>query len=98
MKKKLYDIIKVLLEKYPELRSSDKKLQWAVWTEKNLVGELNELKYITKNSFYNAPPSESITRARRKVQENHPELQATKAVKEARDKKEATKGMFAYHE
>lgn len=98
MKKKLYDLVKELLTEYPELRNSDKKLQWAVWTRKGLVGEYRGAPIITKNSFYYAPPSESITRARRKVQENHPELQAVKAVKDARDKKEATKGMFAYHE
>jgi len=99
MRKKLYDIVKDLLVTYPELRNSDRKLLWAVWWKKGLViGDEPERSFIKRDSFYSAPPSESVTRARRKVQENHPELMASKAVQEARDKKESTKGMFAYHE
>lgn len=92
---KLYDVIKQLLVKYPELRNSDKKLLWSVWHKKGLVNSFN---MIDRDSFYKAPSSESITRARRKVQENHPELQAQKQVQEARKYIESKKGFHVYHE
>lgn len=97
--KNLYDRVKDLLVKYPELRNSDKKLLWAVWSVSGITKTTKGgIKFITKESFYSAPSSESITRARRKVQENHPELESTAQVKSYKDKKQATKGMFAYHE
>ncbi len=91
---KLYDHVKRLLEKYPELRSSDKKLLWATWYSMKLVFE----GVITKDDFYRAPSSESVTRARRKVQEDHPELASTPQVQARKDEKEATKGKFVYRE
>lgn len=98
---KLYDLVKELLEKHPQLRSSDKRLIWAVWHRKSLVVGNTEEPRISKIMFMdymNAPQSESITRARRKVQENHPELAATAEVQHERDKKELTKGTFVYRE
>lgn len=87
---KLYDVVKRLLEIYPALRNSDKKLLWAVWNVKGLVvNPSNQLQsgygYITRGNFYKAPSSESVTRARRKVQELHPELRAVKEVEEQRN-------------
>lgn len=54
--------------------------------------------YIIKENFYNAPSAESITRARRKVQEIHPNLSATQKVKVQRMSKENTKGNFIFNE
>jgi hypothetical protein len=92
-----YNDIKKLLIKYPELRSSDKKLLWAVWT----ISGLTENGSISKEAFYNAPPSETITRARRLVQRDDRksgknELQATQEVRAERRKKEKEKGTHAY--
>lgn len=78
---KLYDVIKKLLEKYPELRDSDRKLLWAVWHQKGLINDFN---MIDRDSFYKAPSSESITRARRKVQEEFSHLRASNYVEQER--------------
>lgn len=96
---KLYDTVKQLLTVYPQLRNSDKKLLWAVWTMKGLVKvNLEGVKSISRESFYKAPSSESVTRARRKIQEEFPHLQATQEVQESREEKQLTKGTFVYRE
>lgn len=91
---KLYDKVKDLLVKYPQLRDSDKRLIWAIWT----VSNKTSFGSITKDSFYSANSSESITRARRKVQELNPELRPTKLVQETRHKKQQDKGTFIFRE
>lgn len=92
---KLYDLVKSLLVEHEELRNSDKRLLWAVWWKKGLVNRDS----ITRASFYLAPSAESVTRARRKIQELHPELQATEEkVRRARQQKEETKGTFVFRE
>lgn len=99
---KLYDRVKAILESYPDTRSSDKKLIWAVWWQKGLIqteaGMTIDFSRILFMDFLNAPTPESITRARRKVQESHPELQSKKRIYEARKAKEETKGTFVYRE
>lgn len=91
---KIYDLVKELLYRHRELRSSDKSLLWAVWYEKGLIYQGT----LSREGFLSAPSSESITRARRKVQENHPELQAVKSVKQERKRLEDMKGFHVYHE
>lgn len=92
---KLYDKVKQLLESEPYLRNSDKELAWAIWTWEGLTNESS----IHKHSFLIATPMESITRARRKVQENHPALAPTnQVVKNQRKTREAKKGNFVYQE
>jgi len=104
---KLYDRVLALLREYPVLRDSDKKLIWAVWTKQNLVQEIDgvgivqtgaPIKVIEKHAFYSAPTPESITRARRKIQELHPELRSSAAVQEQKDEKERQKGTFIFRE
>lgn len=90
---KLYDTVLKLLEDYEQLRNSDKKLIWCVWYKQGLSNTS-----ITKEDFLRAKSSESITRARRKVQELHPELQATSTVKMRRAEIERQKGTFVYRE
>ena len=91
---KLYDLVKKILEKQPRARSSDKHLIWMVMTYK--AGKTGSF-HISLQDFLNCQSFESITRARRKVQENHPELKASSVVEKARKVKEQTKGMFVYH-
>jgi len=91
---KLYELTKLLLEQYEPLRSDDKKLLWATWNKMGLV----ENESISKKNYYRAPSSESVTRARRKVQENSPELQATKEVKKFREDIQNKKGTHVYRE
>lgn len=91
---KLYDKVKQLLTDNPELRSNDRALLWEVWNSSWLTKD----GYISKENFFKAPSSESITRARRKVQENHKELEANETVKAFRKEKESKKGYHVYHE
>lgn len=99
---KVYDIVKELLTKYPEMRNSDKKLIWGVYWRKQLVQvNVNEPRGMSRMLYMNflqGPAFESITRARRKVQELHPELGPTGVVKKRRHEKEKTKGTFIYRE
>mgnify|MGYP001574549948 CR=1 FL=1 len=96
---KIYDVIFDLLTEYPELRNSDKKLLWSVWHRKGLITGIASNYAITREGFYKAPSSESVTRARRKVQELHPELGATsEKVKSLRRQKENTKGTFIFRQ
>lgn len=91
---KLYDLTKQLLEEYEPLRNDDKKLLWATWSKLGLTDNGT----ISKDKFYNAPSSESVTRARRKVQENYPNLQANEIVKGYRKEIERQKGTHIYRE
>lgn len=100
---KLYDVVFDLLTTYPDMRNSDKKLIWAVYWKKQLVqipeGEtLRGMSRMLYMNFLQGPAFESITRARRKVQELHPQLASTGIVKEKRHQKELTKGTFVYRE
>jgi hypothetical protein len=92
---KVYDRIKHILEAYPRARNDDRYLIFRVWYE---MGLLTPEGCLSWRSFKIAPSSESLTRARRKVQENIPELQAVAKVKEKRDDKQATKGGFIFTE
>lgn len=95
MKPKLYDVVKKLLVEYPVLRDNDKMLMWYVWEKQHVAGAA----IMQMERFvYDATTPESITRARRKVQENHPELGASEKVKAARDAKELQKGTHIFRE
>ncbi len=98
---KLYTVVESILRNYPQTRNSDKRLIWFVWNYKEGT-QLNyihpALSKITFMSYMQMPSSESITRARRKVVENNPELKSNKVVQALKDVKESKKGMFAYHE
>ncbi len=100
MARKIFDLVKELLTEHPSLRDSDKKLLWAVWWKKRLVQAQKPLAIsrILYMDYMNAPSSESITRARRKVQEMYPELAATKPIEKRRRVKEQTKGTFIFNE
>lgn len=65
------------LRQHPETRSSDKLLLWKIVAK--------DKDSITFQDFLNAPPMESVTRCRRKLQEQHPELRAVKSVEEQRN-------------
>lgn len=91
---KIYDIVLKLLIDRLELRSSDRKLLWAVWEYQGIAGST-----ITKQQFLDTTISaESITRARRKAQELHPELEANDVVKNARVVKQQSKGTWIFRE
>lgn len=89
---KLYDLAKSILEKYPPTRNDDNKLIWVI------LGELGYISNgsISKKDFINAPSFESITRARRKIQELNPELDSNEFVKKAREDIANQKGTHIY--
>lgn len=89
MSQKIYDVIKQLLTDDVESRSSDKRLIWRFWSYETFGSML--VQELTYTDYLNCTSAETITRARREVQEHHPELQATKGVREARNNK-AKKG------
>ena len=91
---KLYDKVKDLMTQNPKLRDSDRLLIWNVWETEGFVKNDS----ITKEDFLNAPHMESIRRVRQKIQEEHPELQSSPEVLEAKKKKEKKKGNFVYQE
>ena len=90
---KIYDLIKRMLEINPSLRDSDKRLIFEIWKYEGLTeytkptGEIS----ITFGNFMKATTPETITRARRQVQESNPHLQAKERVKQARSER-AKKG------
>lgn len=95
MKIKTYDLVKEILVEFPDCRNSDKRLLWEFWTRSGLTTSAGLIHY---SNFMRATSSESITRARRKVQEHFPELGSNKAVQKEKDKKEDQKGTFIYRE
>ena len=93
-KTKLYDLIKSLLEANPLYRNSGRDLIWRIWeSEGSAKGQ-----WISKDKFLHAKNPESIRRARQKVQENNPHLNAIGVVAIRRKQKEAEKGTFVYRE
>ena len=82
---KIYDLVHELLIKDVSLRNSDLKLIWAVLEKTDKVRN----NFISYTNFMSSIPHESITRARRKIQQLHPELKAVKEVEEKRKEREA---------
>ena len=77
------DKIRVVLTELPEMRDSDKKLLLFVWRRQGL-----ELTPAQEQIFLDkCMTAESITRARRIVQEENQELRASDKVQEERDNK-----------
>lgn len=101
---KLYDTVKHILISYPDTRNSDKALIGEVLRH---IGAVRTVDYFGDTEAVlldrllsgSIPSFESITRARRKVQELHIELEATSSeVRIARNQKQSTKGAFIYTE
>ncbi len=81
--------VKVLLEKYPETRNNDFQLSSKYyWFFMNFDFTKPFFNVLENEKELDLTPFESITRARRKLQEKHKELQAVKEVKEKRKERE----------
>lgn len=99
---KVYDLVKQLLEEYPETRDSDKKLIWKIWDslghihEEQIMGQL--IPTIDYYHFMDSPSTESIRRCRQKLQETHPELRGSKYIQDKRSEKQKSKSSFIYRE
>ncbi|MCG3203946.1 MAG: hypothetical protein KCHDKBKB_00623 [Elusimicrobia bacterium] len=75
----LYDIVERVLRESKKSRTDDKLLIWLVYKALGLVTEervglFKTEEYMTWEAFKDSPTPESITRARRKKQEEIPEL------------------------
>lgn len=101
---RLYDTVKHILTSYPDTRNSDKALIGEVLRHIGAVTTVEhfgdkEAILLDRLLSGSIPSFESITRARRKVQELHTELEATSSeVRSARKQKQDTKGTFIYRE
>lgn len=71
----IHSNIKLLLLKHPELRSPflRKQCHWAYWKEFEGINV-----GITERQYVNLTSSETLSRAIRKIQEEHPDLRPTK--------------------
>lgn len=78
---KVSQLVEDALKRWPQTRDSDKKLILAVWSEQGL-----RLTPEQKKLFYQVASPESITRCRRKLQEQG-KYPASKSVEEQRFKK-----------
>jgi hypothetical protein len=90
---KIYDEVKLILEKSIKARNSDWELFEIAYKDRymGLAGMISWTELKTLNL-------ESYRRARQKVQELHPELQASKEVQEFRNEKENYKGVLPFNE
>lgn len=82
---KLEPVVKKVLTEYEETRSDDFKLIYAVYRELDFFHTTKELfcEIMLNHKQYNLPSFESITRCRRKLQNDYPEL-ANEKTKEKR--------------
>ena len=68
MKQTIYDKVKEILEDYPDARENYTHLYWIFYNERDFFHILAEIRSKRLPSF------EAVSRARRKVQEDHPHL------------------------
>jgi hypothetical protein len=76
---KVQDSVKFLLEAYPKLRDNDVRLVASYYY--NNIANINQMSAIELLEVMvngNLPSPDTITRARRKIQEKHPELRGVK--------------------
>lgn len=96
---KVKDIVKELLTKYPALRDSDNRLMLNVWAyqDKYLLDKEKRFSDFAEkfgDEFYFTP--ESITRCRRKHQEDNPELRGANYKKRQAEQENIKKQLKAF--
>lgn len=98
-KMKLYDVVRKMLTDNPRLRDDDKELIWEYMKLTHNVSTKDGVEFITKVNFLDKSVNfESLRRVRQKIQEDHPELEASSNVKRARETKQKDGKYFVYHE
>lgn len=103
---KTYDRVKSLLETIPATRNSDKVLFWEFYKAEHKVEKMRDIygsyHQVIRGDVLMSRSStsfESISRARRKVQEDFPDLLPNSSeVNRRRKRKQDTKGTFIYRE
>ena len=88
MSKDLSAIVEDVLRKIPQTRDCNNKLIYCVLRSCGVESNESFTSVINKLINGELPALESITRARRKLVEQHPELDANAKVKELRAKQE----------
>lgn len=88
--KTIEDKVRYVLEKYPQTRGDDFQLVGSVWIAGyGLNPSIPWASVFGDHKELGLPSWGSITRARRKLQEKHPELRADKEVEEIRMNEQA---------
>lgn len=83
------DIVKVVLQRYPEARNSDDYLYFKVCEYINGTHiSLPFWKVIKERKDFGYPPFESVRRSRQKIQATYPELASSKAIEAHRKENE----------
>lgn len=84
-----YDQVKELLTQYPSLRDDDMKLYGMfLWQNQCVAREETFYRVLGSARDRNLPSYESVTRARRKVQEKEPELRGTRYAERRKEETE----------
>ena len=83
--------VKKLLEDYPHLRDSDNKLVANIWNQE--IKYTDAFGFLTMYASGEITTADSITRARRKLQELHPELRGRKYSNRHREEKKVRKNI-----
>lgn len=90
------DIVKVILQKYPDARNSDDFLYLKVCEYVNARDSLRPFWQVIKNrKEYGFPPFESVRRSRQKIQSTYPELASSKVIEAQRKQNEKIYEAFA---
>ena len=95
---KLYDLVKKLLQEKEELRGDDDLLYLSVirivhpyWNNGRITSSIENAiigEFFTSRKAAKLPTFESVTRCRRKVQEERPDLKPCEKIQEAREEQE----------
>lgn len=93
-KSKTYELVRQLLEHYPEYRNNDKELHWKMF---ELQGYAKD-GFLSKQGFLKAKSTETVRRTRQLVQANHPELRPNSEVQQMRLERQKTKGTWVYND
>lgn len=76
--KDYYDFVKSLLEKYPDTRDDDMKLYARACWKLRIPSDAGFYSAVYHHDEYKLPNYESLTRARRKVQQNEDHLRGSR--------------------
>lgn len=90
---RIQDLVFEALSEEPETRSNDKALYRSVIEKVAVIKDIditgiNMLDFVVNRDFYRLPNQESVTRARRKLQQKHDFLQADENVRAMRGLRE----------
>ena len=92
---KITDIVECCLRKIPETRESDTKLMYAVYRQMGMKSDDTVASFFKDVLDGKYPPLATITRAKRKIVEQHPELDCSAQVREKRNELEEQYKAFA---